>query len=68
MAIMMTMTSMMPVTPVPPGSRSPLLPCLHGHAGVWQPGILHREWGGGHGLLLHPPGEIAGHESEAMTE
>ena len=68
MAIMISLPCMMPVTPVPPGPRPSLLPSLHGHAGVWQSGLLHREWGGGHWLLLHPPGGKAGHEREAMTE
>jgi hypothetical protein len=33
-----------------------VLPGADGHAGVREPGLLHRERGGGHRLLFHTSG------------
>ena len=35
-------------------------PGPHGHAPLWQPGLLHRERRGGHWVLLHTPGDVVG--------
>ena len=48
-------TSLHFVGPVPAG-----LPDHDWHDGVWEPGVLHRDGRGGHGLLLHPPGHVVG--------
>ena len=32
----------------------------HGHVGLRQPGVLHREYGGRNGIHIDPPGNVVG--------
>ena len=43
-----------------PGPGTPLLSGHHGHVVLREPGVLHRERGGGHWVLLHPAGHVVG--------